>query len=80
MCVCDKETEFLEYIDSERLPPLLVDLFEKAQVFLSFINTLLYYNNYSDCGVWKYGSGPIYACGPIIHANEMMTEQDRQIK
>jgi len=35
---CDKETEFLEYIDSERLPPLLVDLFEKAQVLLSFLH------------------------------------------
>jgi len=33
MSVYDQETEFLEYIDSERLPPLLVDLFEKAQVF-----------------------------------------------
>jgi len=33
--VCEQEAEFLDYIDSEQLPPLLVDLFEKAQVLIS---------------------------------------------
>ena len=36
-CVYNQEAEFLEYIDSERLPPLLVDLFEKAQVSSTFV-------------------------------------------